>query len=55
VSPPRPGAALWLSRTQEWLEHPGFGVTPIDTVGAGDSFLARLMQVMSASGFKRAF
>lgn len=38
------GAALWLAESETWLEHPGFGVTPMDTVGAGDSFLARLMK-----------
>jgi len=42
------GAALWISQGEEWLEHPGYGVTPIDTVGAGDSFLARLMQGLLA-------
>jgi len=38
------GAALYIAKTGEWLEHPGFGVTALDTVGAGDSFLARLVQ-----------
>lgn len=38
------GAALWLADSQTWLEHPGFGVTPVDTVGSGDSFLARLLK-----------
>mmetsp|Transcript_18519 Transcript_18519/g.25656 ORF Transcript_18519/g.25656 Transcript_18519/m.25656 type:complete len:361 (+) Transcript_18519:79-1161(+) len=37
------GAALWISETKSWIQHPGYGVTPVDTVGSGDSFLARLL------------
>ncbi len=35
------GAALW--HQQQWTEHPGFKITPIDTVGTGDAFLAGLI------------
>jgi len=36
------GAAAW--RAGEWAEVPGVGVEAVDTVGAGDAFLAALVQ-----------
>mmetsp|Transcript_37535 Transcript_37535/g.81712 ORF Transcript_37535/g.81712 Transcript_37535/m.81712 type:complete len:359 (-) Transcript_37535:209-1285(-) len=38
------GAMLYIAETGEWVEHAGYGVAASDTVGAGDSFLARLVQ-----------
>ena len=39
------GAAL-LTKKAGWTEHPGFRVDPVDTVGAGDSFLATLLDML---------
>ena len=39
------GAAL-LTKKAGWMEHPGFRVDPVDTVGAGDSFLATLLDML---------
>lgn len=36
------GAAM-LTKKAGWMEHPGFQVAAVDTVGAGDSFLATLL------------
>ena len=36
------GAAM-LTKKTGWMEHPGFQVAAVDTVGAGDSFLATLL------------
>lgn len=40
------GAVLWAGN--ELFEHPGFKVQAVDTVGAGDSFLAGLIAQLSA-------
>ncbi len=45
------GAALW--RDAEWVEAPGVGVGAVDTVGAGDAFLAALVHGW-ASGLESA-
>ena len=42
------GAALW--HQQKWLEHNGFKITPVDTVGAGDAFLAGLISGILSDG-----
>lgn len=39
------GAALW--HKDQFYEHPGFRVKAVDTVGAGDSFLASLVASLS--------
>jgi fructokinase len=40
------GAALL--KDEKWHEHPGFKIVAVDTVGAGDSFLAGLIAQLSA-------
>ena len=48
------GAAI-VSKTEGFVEHPGFEVTPVDTVGAGDSFLATLLdRLLSGAGAEEA-
>ena len=48
------GAAI-VSKTEGFVQHPGFEVTPVDTVGAGDSFLATLLdRLLSGAGAAEA-
>lgn len=42
------GAVLW--HQQNWYEHPGFKITPVDTVGSGDAFLAGLISGTLSGG-----
>lgn len=46
------GAALWARG--EWIESPGVAVEAVDTVGAGDAFLAALVQGWVAGTEPRA-
>lgn len=43
------GAALLID--EKWFEHPGFKIVAVDTVGAGDSFLAGLIAQLSSGSF----